>query len=268
VRAFVGGYQSDRVAYAFASGYQEALRRLMPKHPPGDKMVLCASEEQGAHPSKIQTKLESREGRYYLSGKKTWSTLGTEADTMLVVASTGLGEDGRNRLTVVVVPTNRAGVTITRMPETAFVPEIPHATVTFDSVRVDEDEWLDGDGYLEYLKPFRTIEDIHVHSALLGHLLRIARSHDFPNHLASEMLAIAVTLRALVDQPPLDPAVHVTLAGAISQTAQLIESLEPHWQNVEEPVRSRWQRDRALLQVADKAREKRFESAWQRLTSS
>jgi hypothetical protein len=152
-------------------------------------------------------------------------------------------------------------------PPAGFVPEIPHATVTFKDVRVDEEEWLDGDGYLEYLKPFRTIEDIHVHSALLGHFLRLARLFELPNDLASELLSIAVTLRALVDQPPLDPAVHVTLAGAMKQTDQLISRIEEHSSLMDAQVVERWQRDRTLLRVADKARARRAEVAWERLTS-
>ena len=49
--------------------------------------------------------------------------------------------------------------------------EIPHAEVGLDRVRVEASAVLPGDGYADYVKPFRTIEDAHVHCALLGYLV-------------------------------------------------------------------------------------------------
>ena len=40
----------------------------------------------------------------------------------------------------------------------AFVPEISHAEVELDRVKVSDADVLPGDGYDDYLKPFRTIE--------------------------------------------------------------------------------------------------------------
>ena len=55
-----------------------------------------------------------------------------------------------------------------------FVPEISHGTVAFSDVPVDSGSILPGDGYSEYIKPFRTIEDLHVFAAILGFIFRIA----------------------------------------------------------------------------------------------
>src|SRR5262245_25603109 len=99
--------------------------------------------------------------------------MASAAQSLLVVASTG-NVDGKNRLRVVRVPANAAGVRIE--PAVApFVPEIAHARVTLDGVRVSAGDLLPGDGYDDYLKPFRTIEDLHVHGALLGYLIGVAR---------------------------------------------------------------------------------------------
>ena len=43
-----------------------------------------------------------------------------------------------------------------------------------------EADLLPGDGYDIYLKPFRTIEDIHVHAALIGYLVGVARRLEAP----------------------------------------------------------------------------------------
>ena len=77
-RAMAGGFAADRPAYAFASGYQEALRRLVPdagRHP----LSLCATEAGGAHPRAIHTTLEPEDRGWRISGHKQWATLGPHA---------------------------------------------------------------------------------------------------------------------------------------------------------------------------------------------
>src|SRR3954464_502166 len=58
-RAFAGGACADRLGFAFASGYAEALRALVPDLPPGSITALCATEEGGAHPRAIRTRLSA-----------------------------------------------------------------------------------------------------------------------------------------------------------------------------------------------------------------
>src|SRR5262249_30054193 len=54
-RAVVGGLSADRLGYAFASGYREALVSLVPSLPDASVAVLSATEEQGVRPSNIRT---------------------------------------------------------------------------------------------------------------------------------------------------------------------------------------------------------------------
>ena len=184
-RALIGGACADRLGFAFANGYAEALRALV-----GDVGVaaLCATEEGGAHPRAIQTRLEAGE----LTGKKKWATGATSAAVLLVVASTGI-VDGKNQLRVVRVAANAPGV---RMHPTSspFVPEIPHAEIELDHVRVADSDVLPGDGYEDYLKPFRTVEDIHVHAALAGYAAGVARRRGW-HELAERWLALALAAR-------------------------------------------------------------------------
>ncbi len=56
----------------------------------------------------------------------------------MVAASTGTDDDGKNRITMVLVERNRMGVTVTPMPDLPFVPEISHGIVSFSQVPVDE----------------------------------------------------------------------------------------------------------------------------------
>lgn len=262
-RALLGGFHADRLGFAFVAGYRAALGALVPSLAGHEVAALCATEKGGNTPKAIETTFEG--GR--LNGHKTWTTLGSAASSLLVVAKTGVDAQGRNRLAVVHVPVARAGVTVKDMPELPFVPEIPHCEVSFERVSIEEHEVLPGDGYERYLKPFRTIEDLHVHAAAVGHLVSVARRFGFPHEPLEELASLAITLRTLADAPPLDPTLHVALAGLFTHARGTLERLEPHWARTDEATRSRWQRDRALLSVAGKAREARRLSAWQRLAT-
>ncbi|MEW5853146.1 MAG: acyl-CoA dehydrogenase family protein [Myxococcota bacterium] len=263
-RAALGGVVADRTGFAFACGYQEALLRLLPQLPRHALVSLCATEEGGAHPRAIQTSLDEN-GR--LRGRKVFATLATAADVLMVVASTGTDENGRNRLRLVRVDAHAAGVRIQPLPPTSFAPEIPHAVVELDGVNVRPDDVLPGDGYDAYLKPFRTVEDLHVLAALHGYLVGVARRHRWPEEGLELLCASLVGLHALGDLDAAAPETHVALAGAFTATRNLLATLEPRWDLVDEETRTRWKRDARLLNVAETARTQRRERAWSSLRS-
>lgn len=265
--AFAGGFKADRLGYAFASGYHAALRSLFPRMPADHRAALCATEAGGAHPSAIQTRLSGGEGQgpLRLTGSKAFVTLGTEADTLFVVATEGLDAQGRNRLRVVMIDARRPGLSFSPLPLVPFVPEIPHAELRLEDVALSPDEVLPGDGYARYVKPFRTVEDCHVHAALLGWLLQVARRSGWSEHVQDELLAVAVAIRGLALADPTSSAVHVALGGVLDLSQRLLQGLGEQWERVDALTRERWERDRSLLGVAGKARVKRREAARQRL---
>lgn len=273
-RAALAGFAMDRLGYAFASGYHEALRFAIPALEGAGKWALCATETGGAHPRAIATTLSAAPGGadLRLSGAKEYASLGTHADGFVVIASTGQSGDGRNRLVAVRVPRERAGVVVQAMPATPFIPEVPHARVLFEDVLVAAEDVLPGDGYERTLKPFRTVEDAHVHAAFLGWLVQVARLSAWPRELVEEMLALLGSLASITPEAPgpalLAPSTHVALAGVLALTARLIAATDAHWAAADETTRARWLRDRPLLGVAGKARAARREVAWQRLEST
>jgi acyl-CoA dehydrogenase len=269
-RAMLAGFSVDRPAYAFASGYQEALRCLLGAAGPGlgvGKLALCATEPGGNHPRSIQTRLEPDGDGQVLTGLKTYATLASHADGYLVLASEGTDAQGLNRLAAVRVPAGRAGVRVEEITgkELAIVPEIPHARVHFDRVRIWPGERLPGDGYERYLKPFRTVEDCHVYAALLAWILQVGRNASWPEAVLEGIVLGLTAMSAIATADLLRPAMHVALAGLLAHTERLLRESESCWDSVEPDTRSRWLRDRALLQVAGKARALRREAAWQRL---
>jgi hypothetical protein len=268
-RAIHAGAIADRLGYAFAGGYLAALRRLVPDLPRDARACLCATEHGGAHPRAIATRLDrGDDGVLSLSGCKNWVTLGTLARELLVVACTGTDDRGRNRLSVVRLDAGRDGVSIVEKEPLPFAPEIPHAEVTFDRVSIRPEEVLEGDGYDRYLKPFRTIEDIHVFAATLAYVAKVALHHRFPHAVTEGCFSLLFALRALDTESPASRDVHLALAGVIAAGHRLLTEAAPHWAHVDPETRARWERDVPLLGVADKARQKRAQAAFHGLEPS
>jgi alkylation response protein AidB-like acyl-CoA dehydrogenase len=252
-RAVVGGARADRAGHAFAIGYTAALEALA-----GDtRAAFCVTEDGGNHPRAIETRLV--DGR--VTGTKRWATLADRAAHLLVVARDGTDPAGRPRLRVVRVPRDAPGVTL-ELSVAAFVPEIAHARVTLDGAA---GEVLPGDGYADYVKPFRTVEDIHVHAALVGYWFGAARQRGFAHALLEQLAMSAAALVALAGEDARAPATHVALGGALAASAALVGELEAAWTNAPDEEWTRWQRDRAILQVAGKARGERLARAWEAL---
>ena len=259
--AVVVASRVDRLGFAFAVGYPAALEHMVEGvHLP---CALCVTEANGNSPRAIETTLARKGDRYELSGTKTFVTFGDRAETLLVVARVGEKSDGRPDLAVVQIPASRKGVALQKLPETPFVPEIPHTSVRLEAVEVLQSERLPGDGYLDYVKPFRTIEDIHVVGATLGYVLGLARRTRASTTLIAELSADLVALDRLRDGLPLDPRVHIALHGVYQRVTRLVagEELARLLDGAPEDERDRWERDQPLLQVASKARAARFEAA-------
>ncbi len=240
-----GGLGADRLGVAFLAGYAAALRALVPglRGP----AALCATEAGGGHPRAILCRVA--DGK--LAGTKTFVTGGAQAERLLVVAREDTGT-----LRVVVVDAHAPGVTLTPLPPMAFAPEIPHASLLLDGA---PGEVLPGDGYDDYLKPFRTVEDIHVMLAAAAYLVGLGRRASFAPSVLASLAAVVAALTALGQEPRLAPATHVALAGTLDHFRGIVERLE--LAGAPEDERARWERDRPLLGIAGKVRELRFASA-------
>jgi hypothetical protein len=252
----------DRLGWAFASGYQAAGRALLGSGDDLPPAALCATEKGGVSPKAIETRLvRDASGTLRLDGHKTYVTLGTFADVLLVLASEGEDETSRKRLRLVRVDARRDGVHVEPRDPAPFVPEVPHARVRFESVAIREDEVLPGDGWNDYVRPFRTVEDIHVHAALLGWLVQIARRFTFSPEQVELALSLIATARALAASDPSSTSTHRALAGMLDTTQRLVGAMDPCWEMVEERTRTRFDRDRPLLLVAAEARGRRLAAA-------
>lgn len=264
-RALLAGATADRLGYAFAGGYSAALQRLL-QDTSARMSAFCVTETGGNQPRDITTTLTPAEDGWRLEGEKTFVTLADRAEWLWVAACAG-ERDGRKIIKLVGVPSDQAGVHLTTLPHMPFVPEIGHAKVRFTHVHVVPGDILPGDGYADYVKPFRTVEDIHVSAACCGLLLSQAIRQQWPRHLTTALLGLAFGWLSIAEQSAHAPATHLVLNSLMQQQQQLIETVTP-WIVKEPTFAALWQRDLALLNVAEKARKQRTEIAWQALLAS
>jgi hypothetical protein len=266
--AILGGFHSEILASAFAAGYQAALCALVPSLPPDGITSLCVTERGGGHPRAIFTRLEKRaSGTYTLTGEKCWATLSPEASLLLVVARAG--EDSATRRSlfrlVRVSPLAR-GVRIVPMPETPFVPEIRHAEISFEEVPITDADILPGDGYDDYVKPFRTIEDIHVHAAGAGHLVRVCRECNLGRSLVERLAHIVSSLRVLAAADAKDPVTHIVLGGLLAESSAILRDIDVSLAKASPKQYTKFVIDKPIFDVASRVRTARSEKAWERLS--
>lgn len=264
-RAIIGGWYADRLSYAFMSGYQAALRRLVPSLPWDVFAALCVTEADGNSPRDIHTQLATHDDDpsfCVLNGTKTFVTGGDTAQLLLVAASEGRTEDGKNRIRLVIVKRDTQGVHISHASELHFLPEVQHSRVDFDNVQVRRAQIFPGDGYTRYLKPFRTLEDIHVFAAALAHIYHVARIYEWPAVIKEDLISQLVALRALALSPSEHPSVHIALGGLLRQAKGLLARLDDYWPQTTEDIFTRWERDKCLFDVAESLRERRLQAAW------
>ncbi|MGQ0501342.1 MAG: acyl-CoA dehydrogenase family protein [Panacagrimonas sp.] len=267
-QAILGGFSADRLAWAFVTACQAALRALVPALGHDEMAAFCVTEENGNAPRAIRSEFCAAGDAMILNGSKRWATLGPDSTTFLVVGRDAGQQGAMPSLRVARVPATSTGLHVEAMPAPAFVPEVPHGRLRFADVRIPREALLPGDGYSRYVKPFRTLEDIHVQAAVLAYLTRESRRLHWPRAWTERAVASLVALEAIASRDPSSSATHVLLAGALTWVEDLAREADDAWCRTDEgPACTRWFRDRALLGLAAAARTQRTTSAWERLTA-
>lgn len=272
----LGGFVADRPAWAMVAGHQAAVRRLAWERggkdlvPDGGIVAFCASEEGGAHPRAVRSSLRKMpDGGFRLDGRKRWATLAPSAAALLVIASVGRDGD-RNRLRALCVPSDRRGIGIAAMDlgeRKSTNPEVRHAVVDLSSVPVAAGEVMDGDGYTDAIKPFRTIEDLYIGAATTAYNLALARRSGWPEAAIEDLLLLLVAAGALAFGPLDEPAAHLGVAALSRATARIRADHEEHWALVDGAAAAAWRRAAAGGGVAARAKELRRQGAWARLAA-
>lgn len=261
LRALSGGYQSEQVSFAFASGYQSAME-VMFSASQESIAALCASEQGGTHPRAISTTLTSAQDHFILNGSKRFVSGGRFAKQLFVLAKTG-ERDGRPMLAVVKLAETSIGLDIEPMPALTFIPELSHASLRFSDVHISKEAVLNGDGYTNYVKPFRTCEDIHISFALLGYRLREAHLAD--NEVASTELIALIYGFMQLGGTYTSSMTHIALAGLQKAMQKVFSAHDSHYADANPEGYKNWVRDKGILLLAQKAQQARTQKAWQNL---
>jgi len=250
--ALLGGRLAATPGLAFLAGYQAALRVLWPSAP-WSLGALCVTENKSTRPADMSTRLEA----LTLSGRKDFVTAADAADWLLVAAR----EDAPGqpvRLGLGVVRTGAPGVRIEALPALPLMPDIGHARLHLEQAHCER---LAGDGWDDYVKPFRSIEDLHVLSAVTAWLFGVGQESAWPQPVQLRLLGLLAGCAEVARQCPSAPAGHLLLAGLFAQFDSLRGELDAAFAAGPANWAQLWRRDQGLLSIAGGARSKRLQKA-------
>lgn len=254
--AVLGGCAVATPGMAFLLGYQAALRALWPSAPPS-LGAICATEQRSLRPADMATRLQGLR----LTGQKDFVTAGDAADWLLVAARSEADGEAP-RLVLAVVYPGEAGVRLDALPALPLIPDVSHARLHLENAACD---LLAGDGWDAYVKPFRSLEDLYVLSALCAWLYGVGQEQGWPQTLKLRLLAMLSACAEGTRQCADAAASHLLLGGLFEQFAALDDDIsralaagDPSWNEM-------WQRDRGVLTLAASARQLRLDKAIQTL---
>jgi len=257
-----GGFFANSVGQAFINGYEVAIQRLTAIDTREYVAAVCVTENKSTHPTSMRSSLSAdAKGNYILSGKKDFVTLAGDAKKLLVAVKVGESEVGKNIIKLVEVDVFASGVNIQRLPELPFVPDVSHGVVLFDSVKIDSDNIFSGDGYANYVKPFRWFEDINVFMSVSAYLFKLTLAFGWPKEARVEMISLLVGLSSLHKMKANDSIAHIVMFDLTVAIDKWLVRYDAEWNKVPGDIQLHWKRDLALLKIATRARKARYDNA-------
>lgn len=275
-RAIIAGFLSDRLAYAFLSGYENALQKHFKVLPEQSLAAFCVSEKGGSRPKAMKTFLtrDKNTKDYVLNGQKSFVTCAEDAEYLIIAAVLSEDENterpGAERLSterpkikLAIIKANTPGLNVTSSPDLPFIPEIKKGSLTLNNVKVNQQNILPGDGYSAYIKPFSCVEGVYILAASAAHLFRLACLFKWPNALQEQILSILFSVKQLEQGDMCSPTAEIVISGVKAQLKQITEASKHLWAAMPEQHQQRLMRDCGMLFMSDKAHLTRLERAWQ-----
>jgi len=261
-RAILGGFVFRQTAFAFASAYQSAMESMFSL----DGMsiaALCHTEKGVKKPREMHTELRESSGELTLNGAKSFVSGGADAGTLMITALDLREETDRSqaKLVVIKLDADHAGLNVQTLPTLPFVPELSHAALTLSEIKIKPEDIVPGDGYADYVKPFRSEEDLHILAALTGQRLRLALENN-QQEISQRLLGLLSAIRSLNEADRSAATTHLLLAGIKSGFEDVLALHDPLIKQSHPDLYSAWQRDKALLNLAGSAQSLRTQKAW------
>jgi citronellyl-CoA dehydrogenase len=134
------GVHTDMATPALARfGSDELKAELLPPTIAGEVVWCLGVSEVGAGSDVASTKTVARKegGDYVINGGKMWTTSGTQADYMCLLANTSEGAPHKNK-SLIVLPMKTKGVTVARKLDKLGMHSSDTAQIFFEDVRVPQ----------------------------------------------------------------------------------------------------------------------------------
>jgi citronellyl-CoA dehydrogenase len=153
------GVQTDMATPALARHGSDALREEFLKPSITGDFVACLGVSEvgaGSDVASIKTRARKDGGDYVIDGGKMWTTNGTQADWMCLLANTGDGPVHRNK-TLICLPMQTKGVQIARKLDKMGMRASDTAQIFFDGVRVPQRNRVgeEGMGFIYQMQQFQ-----------------------------------------------------------------------------------------------------------------
>lgn len=142
------GVQTDMATPALARFGSDDLRReFLAPTVAGDYVACLGVSETGAGSDVASIKTTARKvgGDYVIDGGKMWTTNGTQADWICLLANTGEGEVHKNK-SLICVPMDAKGVSVARKLKKIGMMSSDTAQIFFDGVRVPQRNLIGQEG--------------------------------------------------------------------------------------------------------------------------
>jgi citronellyl-CoA dehydrogenase len=153
------GVQTDMATPALARHGSDELRDEFLKPSIGGDYVACLGVSEvgaGSDVASIKTRARRDGGDYVIDGGKMWTTNGTQADWICLLANTGEGPVHRNK-SLICVPMKTKGVQIARKLDKLGMRASDTAQIFFDGVRVPQRYRIgdEGMGFIYQMQQFQ-----------------------------------------------------------------------------------------------------------------
>lgn len=252
--------RSNDIGEAFMVGYRCALQALLPELKQDQWAAMCVSEQQGNHPKLLRT-VVTDSGR--VTGHKSFITMADLAKQLIVIAKIDSDENKKPTLKAILIDQPESGLTVELMPPLPMVPNVRHGQILLEQC---DGKVLAGDGYTDYSKRFRTLEDAHVFMAFTGLIFRKSIELKLEKYLAEQCLMLMsglLSLRESLEEK--QNWSHLMLAGCFKQFEQLCGDFEEALKASGDEFYNLWLRDKKLFTIAAKARKVRDGKALEEL---
>ena len=153
------GVQTDMATPALARFGSDAVREEFLRPSVSGEYVACLGVSEtgaGSDVASIRTTARRDGGDYVINGGKMWTTNGTQADWMCLLANTSDGPVHRNK-TLICVPMKAAGVTMAKKIRKIGMMASDTAQIHFDDVRVPQRFRIgeEGQGFTYQMQQFQ-----------------------------------------------------------------------------------------------------------------